>query len=145
MSDTIGLGHHSILLRKVCLLRSELLSSRLFSGVFLGLALLHNPASFSLHLLLLPLGHLLLDFDFVFAFRLLLVLHADTLQRLEPREPWLERCTTTGIVHGRFGPTSSVGSCWLQPLVHNQHEAFLLGCQGFVGRKLCHRPLASLR
>lgn len=75
---------------KMSLLSSELLPSRFLPGMLLSLSLLQNTPSFSLLFLLLPLGHLLFQFDFVFPFGLLVMLNSNVLKRLEPREPRLE-------------------------------------------------------
>ena len=90
MTDPVGLCHDVPILLLgccklcLCLLGSHLLPSGFLLGMFFRLSLFHEATSFPLlFLLLLSLDHLLFEFVFVFAFRLLLVLHADILQGLE--------------------------------------------------------------
>lgn len=149
LADAVRLREAILLLLssklRLCLLRRELLPSSFFSGVFLGLSLFQSPASFSLHLLLVSFGHLLLDLDLVLPLRLLLMLHTDILQCLESGEARLEWCTAASFINSGFRCSRTVRNTRLQSLIHDEHESLFLSRQGFVGFKLSHGALASLR
>lgn len=128
------------------LLRSKVLPSCFILGVLFCLSLFQGPASFSLLLLLLPLGQLLFELDLMFSFGLLFMLHSNVFEGLESRETRLEGSTSTSIVHCcGLRPSSASRPVWLESFVHNKHEPLLFGGQRFVGSKFCHRALPSLR
>ena len=149
LADAVGLRHDMSTLLLcgelcLCLLRRKLLPSSLLSGLFLRLSLLYNPTSFFFHFLLVSLGHLLLELNLVFPLRFLLVLQADVFKRLESGETWFKRRPTARIINGGFCPACTIRSSWLQSFIHDEHEALLLGRQGFVRSKLSNGSLASL-